>query len=356
MPEKSRNLGVLQAAIWLFSAVLFYLQHRIPAYPTAYLLAITLNAFIFFAIIFYGYAWMYRNWYPRMKKAGFILAVFGLLALVVTLRIILENTVVAQATPNIFFRLFYSAEALVTYVHLANAFSSCFFVLLASVMYTSFTESISLRAKQAEIRKQHMEAELNGLKAQVQPHFFFNSLNNLYYDTYKTLPNVAERIAMLSDIMRYFTEESPKTYVPLSTELEFIRDFIQLEQVRIPYPVSVRIDDDIDHKLMLPPMLLIPLVENAFKHGLSASEEGCTIVISLRQEGNRIRFSTRNRKVERKDERGRQGTGLRNLKERLNLLYEDDYRLHTGIEDGNYIAELIIPVYENELRDSGRRA
>lgn len=355
MPVKSKNLLILQAAIWLFSAVLFYLQHRIPAYPAIYVFTITINAFIFFAIIFYGYVWLYRNWYPRMKKVPFILTVFGFLSLVVVLRITLENTVVAQTTPNIFFRLFYSAEALVTYVHLANAFSSCFFVLLASVMYTSFTEAISLRARQAEIRKQHMEAELNGLKAQVQPHFFFNSLNNLYYDTYKTLPNVAERIAMLSDIMRYFMEESPKTYVPLSTELEFIRDFIQLEQVRIPYPVTVRIDDDIDHKLMLPPMLLIPLVENAFKHGLSASG-GCTIEISLRQEEDRIRFSTRNRKVERKDKSERQGTGLRNLKDRLNLLYEDDYRLDTRIEDQNYIAELIIPVYENELRNSGRRA
>jgi LytS/YehU family sensor histidine kinase len=95
----------------------------------------------------------------------------------------------------------------------------------------------------------------------VQPRFLFNTFNNLYYDTYKTLPSVAERMVMLSDIMRYFMEESPKERVPLSTEIEFIKDIVRLEQVRVSCPVNIIIDENIDTKLLVPPMLLIPLVE-----------------------------------------------------------------------------------------------
>jgi LytS/YehU family sensor histidine kinase len=283
-----------------------------------------------------------------------VLLVAGFLVAVVVMKITLENTLVARTANGVFFRLFYSAGVLVSDIHLFNSFSACFFVLLTAILFTYFTESLSLRAKQAEISKRHMEAELNGLKAHVQPHFLFNSLNNLYYDTYKTMPRVADRIAMLSDIMRYFMEESPKSLVPLETELEFIHDFIQLEKVRISYPVDITVDSSVDQRLLVPPMLLIPLVENAFKHGLSELGEASFIRIALRQEGKTIRFTTTNRKIPVKADAERRGTGLKNLRERLALLFGENHSLQSRFEEGNHIAELIIPVYENEVRGGGR--
>jgi len=350
MESSSTRLVRLQAALWIFSALLFYLRHKIPAYPTLYVVTITLNSFTHFILIFYGYLWLYRRHYQRMRRPVFILVVTGLMAVIVAMKITLENTLVARTTHKIFFRLFYSDKVLVTPVHLFNALSACFFVLLTAILYSYFRESLLLKARQAEIGRQHMEAELNGLKAQVQPHFLFNSLNNLYYDTYKAVPPVAERIAMLSDIMRYFMEESPKAVVPLQTELEFLNDFIQLEKVRHSYPITIEMDVRADPRLLLPPMLLIPLVENTFKHGLSEKDQACCIRIAIIQEKRVLRVTTVNRHIPAREAAGRQGRGLQNLQERLHLLFGPVFGLRTRRENGNFIAELIIPI-QDEMRD-----
>jgi LytS/YehU family sensor histidine kinase len=238
-------------------------------------------------------------------------------------------------------------EGAISKVHFANAFSSCFFVLMIAILFKSFIESVKLRAKQAEVQKKQMEAELNQLKAHVQPHFLFNSLNNLYYDIYKTLPQVANRIEMLSDMMRYFMEESPKTAVPLYTELEFVESYIALERVRIHFPVQIHIQKEIDTSLLVPPMLLIPLVENAFKYGVKGGDADSVIHLQLEQEEGKICFSTKNKVYGKKEQDSREGTGLKNLRERLALLYNGNFTLETIQENQYFVAQLKIPVYEN---------
>jgi LytS/YehU family sensor histidine kinase len=230
-------------------------------------------------------------------------------------------------------------------VHFANNFGSCFFALITGALFKSFTESLSLREKQAEIQKKHLETELNILKAQVQPHFLFNTFNNLYYDTYKTLPSVAERMVMLSDIMRYFMEESPKERVPLSTEIEFVKDIVRLEQIRVSCPVNIMIDENIDTKLLVPPMLLIPLVENVFKHGVKSNGKDNTIDIKIMYEKNKLNFYTKNKSNTTNSIR--EGIGLQNLRERLALLFKDEFTLKAFQQDAYFIVMLTIPVYEN---------
>lgn len=337
----------LQVVLWTFSALLFYMKYKmLPMYPGIYILAITVNSFAAFAAIIYGYVQLYNTLFHKIKSVYFILLVFVFFFSIVFLKIFIENNFISQLT-HIHFRLFYSDREVIAKVHFANAFSSCFFALITGILFKSFMESLTLRERQAEIQKKHLETELNQLKAQVQPHFLFNSLNNLYYDTYKVLPSVAERMAMLSDIMRYFMEESPKEQVPISTELEFVEDFIRLEGVRFHYPIHIEIDKDINMNLMVPPMLLIPLVENAFKHGVKNDGEASNIEIKLRHKENRLTFTTKNKCYKTWMERGRNGVGLKNLRDRLTLLYSHNYRLKTEEQNGCFLAELTIPVYEN---------
>jgi LytS/YehU family sensor histidine kinase len=135
--------------------------------------------------------------------------------------------------------------------------------------------------------------------------------------------------------------------VPISTELEFIEDYIKLEQIRFHFPINIEIDKSINNNLMIPPMLLIPLVENTFKHGLKNDSEASKIEIKLSYENNKFRFRTKNKLYKNNDVNERTGTGLKNLGERLLLLYKDDFVLDLSRQDENFIAELIIPAHEN---------
>lgn len=345
--SKSRFVA-LQVFLWLFSAVLFYLRYKLTAYTPLYIGVLTISSFLIFALIIYGYIFLYNRLFVKVRVWQFCLLIFLSFTGIVFFKIAVENRLVGAVSER-HSRLFWSdpLETTISKVHFANAFSSCFFVLLIAILFKSFIESVKLRAKQAEIQKTQLEAELNQLKAHVQPHFLFNSLNNLYYDTYKTLPAVANRIEMLSDMMRYFMEESPKTVVPLSIEVEFIESYIELERIRLNFPVRINVKKDIDTNLMVPPMLLIPLVENAFKFGTKNKEENNTVDIQIERIDDKIRFFTKNRRPQKTEANQREGTGLKNLRERLFLLYNDRFILKTMQQEHFFIAELIIPVHEN---------
>ena len=114
-------------------------------------------------------------------------------------------------------------------------------------------------------------AELNLLKSQVQPHFLFNTLNNIYYEAFREAPRTALLIGRLSDIMRYFVDESPKEKVTLATEIKFLENYIALEEIRIRHGVKVTFEQRYEGNPVIPPMLLMTFVENIFKHGIDRS-------------------------------------------------------------------------------------
>jgi sensor histidine kinase YesM len=342
MGPVKRYLGALQGILWLLSFALFffYLRQRLAAYPLGYVLGFSTSSFVFFALLIYGYTFLYNRYFHRWKLAPFVAAVVLLFASTVAVRILLENLVVAPLSDRT--SIFQQKNTHVYYV-----FTSSFFALIIGVLFKSFAEAIFLRERQGEIQKKHLETELAQLKAHVQPHFLFNSLNNLYYDTYKVLPDVAERIVRLSGIMRYFMEESPKEKVLLATEIAFLENYIELEKIRIPFPVAITLQNDADPHLLIPPMLLIPLVENAFKHGLQKNGRPGNIDMKLLRHNNRLTFCVTNPVVTLPGHTQRSGTGLKNLRDRLALLFNHHYELHTFEKEGRFTAKLTIPVHED---------
>ena len=199
--------------------------------------------------------------------------------------------------------------------------------------------------RQAEqMLEQKSHAELNLLKSQVQPHFLFNTLNNIYYEAYREAPRTALLIGRLSDIMRYFVDESPKEKVALSTEVKFLENYIALEEIRIRHGVVVTFYKDVEGEFFIPPMLLMPFVENLFKHGIQRGAEGNQISLSLVTEGDGLRFNTENRLQQDPPAPVKPGSGLRNLEKRLTLLYGDRFTLTTTRTDTHFQAFLKIPL------------
>jgi sensor histidine kinase YesM len=340
MFSSKHSLAVLQSAVWLLSILLFffYLRQRLATFSTAYVVSVTLSSFLSFAAIIYGYVFLYNRFHYRKKRMLLIvLWVVVLFAAVAALRMYTEATVITRYTKQT--SIFFFGK-----VHWSYTVISCFFALIVGMLLKSFAEAIKLKQRQAAILQKQLETELKQLKAHVQPHFLFNSLNNLYFDTYKTLPNVADRIARLSDIMRYFIEETPRETVQLSTETTFIESYIELEKVRLHTPVDIDMEVTADLSTRVPPMLLIPLVENVFKHGIQNNGTRNKVMIRLHQQEGRIHFLVRNTAAPQQTESLRTGTGLPNLKERLGLLFKNDYSLDVKRMGDQFIAELQFPV------------
>ena len=197
--------------------------------------------------------------------------------------------------------------------------------------------------KLLNLEKQNLEQQLEYLRYQINPHFFMNTLNNIHALVDIDPAKAQETIVELSKMMRFVLYEGDKHGVPLTRELEFIRTYVNLMQLR--YTDKVRIDLDLPAEVpdkTIPPLMLIPFIENAFKHGVSYKQESfIEVKISLEDEG--LRFSCRNSKADvPNQEKG--GVGLANVRKRLNLLYEHNYALRIQDNPDVYTVELTIPL------------
>lgn len=199
------------------------------------------------------------------------------------------------------------------------------------------------RLQEAEFK--HLQTELALLKSQINPHFFFNTLNNLYALSLDKSDRVPGVIMKLSELMRYVLDSSQKKTVPLEDELRFMENYIELEKLRLSGAPDVRfrIDGDLTGKRMAP-MLLIPFVENGFKHGLSNSSEGGYIHIVSEVRGGSLHFSVENSKAEVASHgiKKTKEIGLANVRRRLELLYPERHRLSLHEDETKYKVELVI--------------
>ena len=193
------------------------------------------------------------------------------------------------------------------------------------------------------LEKENLEQQLEYLKYQINPHFFMNTLNNIHalvdIDPEKAKGTILE----LSKMMRFVLYEGDKKGVPLSKEFEFIRTYVQL--MRLRYTDKVKITVDLPAEApdkVVPPLMLISFVENAFKHGISYQHESF-IDIHIDINDNRLHFTCRNSKADKPNEE-KGGVGLTNVKKRLNLLYDNNYTLNIQDETDVYSVDLTLPL------------
>ena len=231
---------------------------------------------------------------------------------------------------------------------------SSMFIYMMSFVFRIAIDYFRVKRQAEQMLEQKSLAELNLLKSQVQPHFLFNTLNNIYYEAFREAPRTALLIGRLSDIMRYFVDESPKEKVALATEIKFLENYIALEEIRIRHGVKVTFEQAYEGNPVIPPMLLMTFVENIFKHGIDRSAAGNAFTITLRQEdtaeGAYLTFTTCNGLPAETPPVSHAGFGLINLEKRLILLYGNRFELRTTQTGGtpragaSYQAFLKIPL------------
>ena len=197
-----------------------------------------------------------------------------------------------------------------------------------------------------QIEKHALERQLQYLKYQVNPHFFMNTLNNIHALVDIDPGRAKASIVELSKLMRYVLYEGNNKLTPLSREVQFLRNYVQLMSMRYNTGnVSISLDaPDVLPDSMLPPLLLVIFVENAFKHGISYRTKSF-VEISLQPHADRLLFSCRNSRPEIKhDENMKGGVGLSNVRRRLDLLFPNDYTLDIKEEEDTYTVKLEIPL------------
>lgn len=208
-----------------------------------------------------------------------------------------------------------------------------------------------------ELERRHHETELAYLRSQLQPHFFFNTLNNLYSLTLEKSDLAPEMVLKLSDLMSYVVYKGNARSVSLHDEVKQIQHYIDLEKIRYGkrLKTSLHISGDIAGK-QLPPLLLTPFIENSFKHGIHLKEGKIPIDIEITVLGDRLEFSVKNIKSEAKETptvNGKElsGIGIQNTKRRLELLFPDDFELNIEDNLDSFRVTLNIPLHEDTLPD-----
>lgn len=196
-----------------------------------------------------------------------------------------------------------------------------------------------------QIEKHALERQLQYLKYQVNPHFFMNTLNNIHALVDIDPERAKTSIVELSKLMRYVLYEGNNKLTSLSREVQFLRNYVQLMSMRYTGNVSICLDvPEVLPDSMLPPLLLVIFVENAFKHGISYRTKSF-VEISLQPHGDRLLFSCRNSRPEIKhDENMKGGVGLSNVRRRLDLLFPGNYTLDIKEQEDTYTVHLDIPL------------
>ncbi|MCS4164813.1 sensor histidine kinase [Sphingobacterium sp. BIGb0116] len=190
-----------------------------------------------------------------------------------------------------------------------------------------------------KLKNEKMKAELMLLKSQVSPHFFFNTLNNLYGLVVKDAQKAQELILKLSDMMRYSIYEGEKEKVQIQEEIEFLENYIELHKMRYHKLINVDFHYNIDENRTVTPLLFIILLENAFKHGVENLIENAYIKMNLITSQKEICFVIEN-SFEKRDRES--GIGLKNLKRRLELIYPDQHELTFSVNENIYKVTLVL--------------
>ena len=217
-----------------------------------------------------------------------------------------------------------------------------------------FIRTRQIRQQLKDEQAKHTEAELAWLKNQINPHFLFNTLNNISSLTQIDPDAAQDAIAQLSDLLRYAMYETNKKTVPISGEVEFMRNYISLMKLRCNEKTEVKTTFDIAQDVEIAPLLFISLIENAFKHGVSSSRSSM-IDIHLEQKDGSIVFACDNTNYPKDDaDRSGSGIGIENTRRRLDLMYADHYSWQQWLEDDIYHVRVTLNI-KDELELYDRR-
>jgi LytS/YehU family sensor histidine kinase len=264
--------------------------------------------------------------------------VFGVMALFITfilLRYVLEEVL----SPLLFGVRNYPERTSILSYSVDNLYFAGVYILFGFFVFL-LDSQIAAQKTQALLLQRTKEAELQFLRSQINPHFLFNTLNNIYSLVYEQSPKAPAAVLKLAELMRYMLYEKQDKVV-LDTEWNYVMNYIELQKLRFPYdlPLDIKLKGDVKQHQIIP-HLLISFVENAFKHGDLKSPDH-PLLLHLECNAKELHFRIKNKVGHQQKDAGG-GVGLQNIRRRLDLQYPSDYTLVTDQSDGNFESVLTL--------------
>ncbi len=221
-------------------------------------------------------------------------------------------------------------------------------ISLFYLVYISLSSLLKLARgwfKLQEIEKEKNETELKALRSQINPHFLFNSLNSIYSLARKKSPEVPGKIVQLSDLMRHIIYESDSDLIPLEKEIEMVRNYIGMQNLRASGPEKISLETSGETKnKKIAPLVFLPFVENSFKHGLKSGAENVYAKIKISVEKDKLLFEVENTKggTPVLSDSKYKGIGIENVRKRLELIYPSSHKLE--IMDGENTFKVVLRI------------
>jgi len=295
-----------------------------------------IRLFIFCIIVYFNIIYLIPR-YLAKKKFLVYSALLVLSAIIITP---LEELI-------LYFKFVNVPEAQVTLLRDLNwSFMPNFFVAGSSTLFKIISDWVRHLREQQELQTQTMQSELRFLKSQINPHFLFNTLNNLYALTLKKSDKAPEIVVKLSEMMRYMLYECNERRVELSKEVNYLRNYLDLERLRQGEKVEIHFDmKGVVGNQKIAPLMFIPFLENSFKHGLNHHLSKGFVNIRLRVEKEMIHLFIENskpRSLPKITHRRSGGIGLVNVRRRLDILYPGQYELNIRDQPDAYAVDLKI--------------
>lgn len=342
----SRSVHVAGWLLYFFLNLNFFYSFGILPFTSALLRSVLLTM-LFMAIFYFNFLLLIPRFLNRKRMWMYFIIILFLVFAGASARLLIERMFVNENYPEL---------AKYPTHRIGFAIGVLVVLLLISTAYRLLMDHLKAQDQKREILKEKSETELKFLKSQVNPHFLFNTLNNLYSLAYSGSEQTASGIMALSQMMRYLLYETGHERVRLESEVNFISNYIELEKLRIEDPSSILIDLEEDHPdVKVAPMIFIPFVENCFKHSRIIDEPGAWIKIGLWMEGSKIMFYCRNSISGSRTEKFRAGgVGMENVKKRLNMIYPGTHSLVIRNHQGRVEVELEIETAKVHHRQRDR--
>lgn len=293
-------------------------------------------------ILFYGPIVYFNNLYlmPGYLLKHKYLGYAGLLILAVGVFLPVQNYLLEWSDPK--------KEEIPLVDNLFVIIISLFIGTIIRLVANSYNQ----QKKITQLETEFLKTELDILKNQINPHFLFNTLNVLYAQILEQSPHAKDVVIKLSEILRYGIYGSKKQYVPLESELQYIRQYLDLQSLRMSHYDKIKIDISIEEtakRLQLAPLILIVFIENAFKHGSIVTDLEPFICLDISVKDKNLVYSLTNQFNPDETNISAGGIGLENVRKRLRLLYTDKFELVLSTGRNIYSVLLKMPLYEAEL-------
>jgi len=291
---------------------------------------------VFYAFAFYiNILWLFPKYYER-SKAGYFAASFLLLGCIFLILHALGGEIFDHNGKR-HHREFFDFIAL---------FRQAFWLVLIYLIATVYAIQEKLNqqiTRNKIVNEEKLQTELQLLKAQINPHFLFNALNNVYSLTYMKSEKASESVLKLSEMLRYVLEDCSAEKVPLRNEIAYLGNLLEFYNMKSPGKRKVTFIKEIDDlNAPIAPMLFMPFIENSFKFSRIEEDKSGFIQVELRETSGVLSFSIRNSVfLERTILKG-SGKGIANVKHRLNIIYPDKHKLTTGEKENVFFVELEI--------------